>query len=63
MQDQKHVKNTYDKDFEYLEVNEQDLNLLSDNDVASMNGVEADHAVEEARPKKRVSGRSPKAEK
>ena len=35
--DQRHVKHTYDQDFEYLEVNADDLNLFSDNDVNSAN--------------------------
>ena len=47
--------NTYDRDFEYLEVNEQDLNLLSDNEVNSANdSLEADVTctVEEEKNKK-----------
>lgn len=49
------LQNTYDRDFEYLEVNEQDLNLLSDNDVNSANeSLEADATctVEEEKNKK-----------
>ena len=38
MLEQRNVKHNYDQDFEYLEVNEQDLNLLSDNEVNSANG-------------------------
>jgi hypothetical protein len=33
--EQRHIKHTYDEDFECLEVNEQDLLIYSDNDVAS----------------------------
>ena len=33
--DQRHIKHTYDEDFECLEVNEKDLLIYSDNDVAS----------------------------
>merc|ERR1712192_95489 len=33
--EQRHVKHTYDEDFECLEVNEQDLLIYSDNEVAS----------------------------
>ena len=41
--DAREVPHTYDRDFEYLEVNEQDLNMLSDNDVNSANeSLEAD---------------------
>ena len=58
--EQRHVKNTYAQDFEELEVNEQDLNLLSDNDVSSLNEADVAHAVEE-KAKRRISGRSPKA--
>lgn len=49
------VQNTYDRDFEYLEVNEQDLNLLSDNDVNSANDsheADATCTVEEEKNKK-----------
>ena len=49
------IANTYDRDFEHLEVNEQDLNLLSDNDVNSANdSLEADATctVEEEKNKK-----------
>lgn len=42
MHEQRGVKNTYSQDFEYLEVNEQDLNLLSDPEVASVNSHGAD---------------------
>lgn len=52
--DLKHL-HTYERDFEYLEVNEQDLNLLSDNDVNSANdSLEADATctVEEEKNKK-----------
>lgn len=55
MQDARGVAHTYDRDFEYLEVNEQDLNLLSDNDVNSANdSLEADATctVEEEKNKK-----------
>lgn len=51
----RNVVHTYDRDFEYLEVNEQDLNLLSDNDVNSANdSLEADATctVEEEKKKK-----------
>ena len=64
MQEQRHVKHTYDKDFECLEVNEADLNLLSDNDIASMNGSqEADAAVsiDESNKKMRRRNMSPAA--
>ena len=53
--EQRGVVNTYDRDFEHLEVNEQDLNLLSDNDVNSANdSLEADATctVEEEKNKK-----------
>ena len=53
--DQRGIQHTYDRDFEYLEVNEQDLNLLSDNDVNSANdSFEADATctVEEEKNKK-----------
>lgn len=53
--EQRGVANTYDRDFEHLEVNEQDLNLLSDNDVNSANdSLEADATctVEEEKNKK-----------
>jgi len=44
--DQRHVKHTYDQDFEYLEVNAEDLNLFSDNDVNSANdSQEADNSA------------------
>jgi len=33
--EQRHIKHTYDEDFECLEINEQDLLIYSDNDVAS----------------------------
>jgi hypothetical protein len=39
--EQRGVKNTYDRDFEYLEVNEQDLNLGVDPDLASEAGHDA----------------------
>jgi len=51
----RNVANTYDRDFEHLEVNEQDLNLLSDNDVNSANdSLEAENTctVEEEKKKK-----------
>ncbi len=51
----RNVVQTYDRDFEYLEVNEQDLNLLSDNDVNSANDsleAEAPCTVEEEKKKK-----------
>ena len=53
--DAREVPHTYDRDFEYLEVNEQDLNMLSDNDVNSANeSLEADATctVEEDKNKK-----------
>ena len=53
--EQRGIANTYDRDFEHLEVNEQDLNLLSDNDVNSANdSLEADATctVEEEKNKK-----------
>jgi len=53
--DARGIKHTYDRDFEYLEVNEQDLNMLSDNDVNSANDsldAEAACTVEEERNKK-----------
>ena len=49
------IKHTYDRDFEYLEVIEQDLNLLSDNDVNSANDsldAEAPCTIEEEKNKK-----------
>ncbi len=55
IQEARNVIQTYDRDFEYLEVNEQDLNLLSDNDVNSANdSLEADATctVEEDKKKK-----------
>lgn len=55
MSDARGIINTYDRDFEHLEVNEQDLNLLSDNDVNSANdSLEADVTciVEEEKNKK-----------
>ena len=56
MSDARGIKHTYDRDFEYLEVNEQDLNMLSDNDVNSANGsLDAEAActvVEEEKNKK-----------
>jgi len=43
MMEARDLIHTYDRDFEYLEVNEQDLNMLSDNDVNSANdSLEAD---------------------
>ena len=53
--DARDLQHTYDRDFEYLEVNEQDLNMLSDNDVNSANdSLEADATctVEEDKNKK-----------
>ena len=53
--DARGIQHTYDRDFEYLEVNEQDLNMLSDNDVNSANdSLEADVTciVEEEKNKK-----------
>ena len=53
--DARGIKHTYDRDFEYLEVNEQDLNMLSDNDVNSANDsldAEAACTVEEEKNKK-----------
>ena len=55
MSDARGIQHTYDRDFEYLEVNEQDLNMLSDNDVNSANdSLEADVTciVEEEKNKK-----------
>ena len=55
MSDARGIKHTYDRDFEYLEVNEQDLNMLSDNDVNSANDsldAEAACTVEEEKNKK-----------
>ena len=55
MNDARGIKHTYDRDFEYLEVNEQDLNMLSDNDVNSANDsldAEAACTVEEEKNKK-----------
>ena len=55
MNDARGIKHTYDRDFEYLEVNEQDLNMLSDNDVNSANDsldAEAACTVEEEKKKK-----------
>ena len=48
------MAHTYDRDFEYLEVVEQDLNLLSDNELNSANdSLEADPAaLEEEKNKK-----------
>jgi hypothetical protein len=50
------VKQTYDQDFEYLEVNEQDLQLLSDPEVVSANsqGPDATVTVENENKKKRI---------
>lgn len=42
MLEQRGLKNTYDVDFEYLEVNETDLNLLSDNEMNSAGSQDAD---------------------
>jgi hypothetical protein len=53
--DARDIKHTYSRDFEYLEVNEHDLNLLSDNEVNSANeSLEADVTctVEEEKNKK-----------
>ena len=45
IRDARGLINTYDRDFEYLEVNEQDLHMLSDNEVNSANdSLEADTA-------------------
>ena len=55
MLDARGIQHTYDRDFEYLEVVEQDLNLLSDNDLNSANdSLEADATctVEEEKNKK-----------
>lgn len=55
--EQRGIANTYERDFEHLEVNEQDLNLLSDNDVNSANdSLEADATctVEEEKNKKNL---------
>ena len=55
LQEQRGIKHTYDRDFECLEVNEQDLNLLSDNDVNSANDsldADATCTVEEEKNKK-----------
>ena len=55
MSDARGIQHTYDRDFEYLEVNEQDLNMLSDNDVNSANdSLDADVTciVEEEKNKK-----------
>lgn len=55
LNDARGIKHTYDRDFEYLEVNEQDLNLLSDNDVNSANDsldADATCTVEEEKNKK-----------
>jgi len=55
--EQRGIPNTYERDFEHLEVNEQDLNLLSDNDVNSANdSLEADATctVEEEKNKKNL---------
>lgn len=55
LHEQRGIKHTYDRDFEYLEVNEQDLNLLSENDVNSANDsldADATCTVEEEKNKK-----------
>ena len=57
IRDARGLINTYDRDFEYLEVNEQDLHMLSDNEVNSANdSLEADAAcavaVEDEKNKK-----------
>jgi hypothetical protein len=55
LNDARDIKHTYEQDFEYLEVNEQDLNLMSENDVNSANdSLEADATctVEEEKNKK-----------
>ena len=39
------MKNTYSQDFEYLEVNEQDLRIPTDPEVASVNSHGADAAT------------------
>ena len=39
------MKHTYDQDFEYLEVNEADLQILSDPEVASANSQGPDATV------------------
>ena len=62
MLDARDIKHTYDRDFEYLEVNEQDLNLLSDNDVNSANDsldAEAACTIEEKNKKNSKSVASP----
>ena len=57
--DQRNVKHTYEQDFEYLEVNEQDLNLLSDNDVNSANdSQEADATCTIEAEKKKTNPKS-----
>jgi hypothetical protein len=50
------VKHTYDQDFEYLEVNEADLQILSDPEIASANsqGPDATVTVEAENKKKRI---------
>lgn len=50
------MKHTYDQDFEYLEVNEQDLHILSDPEVASANsqGPDAAVTIEAENKKKRL---------
>lgn len=54
MQEQRGVKHTYDQDFEYLEVNEHDLMIMSDAEVASANsqGPDASGTVETENKKK-----------
>ena len=55
MNEQRGIKHTYDQDFEYLEVNEQDLQILSDPEVASNNSNGPDATVTvEAENKKRT---------
>lgn len=50
------MKHTYDQDFEYLEVNEADLQILSDPEIASANsqGPDATVTVEAENKKKRI---------
>lgn len=52
MAEQRGVKHTYAQDFEYLEVNEQDLHFLSDPEVASANSQENAVTIEADNKKK-----------
>lgn len=59
MAEQRGVKHTYAQDFEYLEVNEQDLHFLSDPEVASANSQENAVTIEADNKKKKVDAASP----